>query len=114
MELSFRGNHRAIRGYGRPSSRLRHTQPLDKMAVSRVVEAAVLAVGRFAGSAAAEMARWDGFAVALVSEKLDEPGLVFNLLVQDAGGHVVGSRIFAERQVANLDPTPDGTPLGFE
>src|SRR6266851_3983899 len=81
---------------------------------SRIVEATILAVGGFAGGAAAEVAGRAHLVVAFLAEKLDEPGLVLDFLVEDAGGHVVGARILAEGEVAHFAPSADGAALGFE
>src|ERR1700686_4096045 len=81
---------------------------------SRIVEMGVLAVRRFARRAAAEVAGGNALAVALMRQQLDEPGLVLDLFVQDTRGHIVGARIFAEGQIADLDPAADGAALGFK
>src|SRR5205807_5078250 len=75
---------------------------------------AVLAVGGVARLAAAEVARGADLAVALLAQQLDEPGLVLDLLVEDARGHVVGPRVLAEGQVADLAPGADGAALGLQ
>src|SRR5262249_58077782 len=80
----------------------------------RVVEPAVLAVRGLARLAAAEVARRADLVVALLAEQLDEPGLVLDLLVEDAGGHVVGARVLAEGQVADLAPGADGAALRLQ
>ena len=71
---------------------------------SRIVEAGVLAVGRLAGISAAEVAGGTNFAVAFHAEKLDEPGLVLDFLVEDASGHVVRAGVLPKGQIANFAP----------
>ncbi len=44
------------------------------------------------------MRRWDYFAVAFLAEDYDKPHLVVDLLVRDALGHVIGSRVAVEGQ----------------
>ncbi len=52
----------------------------------RIIEASVLAVGRMARLAAAEMNRGHGFSVALVRQQFNEPGFVLHLFIEDARG----------------------------
>src|ERR1700730_15031820 len=65
-----------------------------------VIEAPILAVGRFSWFAAAEVSGGYRFSIAFMSQQLDKPRLVLNLFVQDAGSEVVGSWIFAKGHVA--------------
>src|SRR5437588_107416 len=83
-------------------------------ASSGVVEPAVLAVGGVTRGAAAEVARGPDLVVALLAQQLDEPGLVLDLLVEDARRHVVGARVLAEGQVAHLAPGADGAALRLQ
>src|SRR5438874_90377 len=71
-------------------------------------------VWRGAGRAAGEVARRAGDVPTLGREQLDEPGLVLDLLVQDARRHVVRARVLPEREVADLRPAPDRAPLRLE
>ena len=79
----------------------------------RIVESCVFAVGGVAGFAATEVSGRDGFAIAFHSQQLDEPGFVLYFFVQDAGGHVIRPRIFAEGHVAHCAPASDGAALGL-
>jgi len=99
---------------GRRNRKLSRQPRNPKNTALGIVEAAVLAVRRLPGSAAPEVARRNRLPVAFVSEQFDEPRFVFDLLVQNARGHVVRPGIFAERHVADLDPAADRAPLGLE
>src|SRR5438093_13604898 len=81
---------------------------------SRIVEAAILAVRSLAGLATAKMARRANGVVALLAQQLDEPGLVLRLFLQDARSHVIGARILAKGQIADLAPGADGAALRLE
>src|SRR6185436_1354794 len=83
-------------------------------ATLRIVEPAVLAVRSIARIAATEVPGRPAYAIPLHAEQLDEPGFVLDLFLQDARRHVVGPRIFAESDVANLVPGADRAALGFE
>lgn len=99
---------------GRRNRQLSRQPRNPKNSALWIVEAAVLAVRRLPRSAAPEVARRNRLPVAFVSEQFDEPRFVFDLLVQNARGHVVRPGVFAERHVADLDPAADRAPLGLE
>src|SRR5689334_2797188 len=77
----------------------------------RIVEAGVLAVRSMAGFAAAEVSRRNYLAVAFTGQQLDKPGFVLDFFVQDARGHVIGSRILSECHVAHRAPAANRAPL---
>src|SRR6266851_2267045 len=74
----------------RPSGVWRTTRNADTL---RVIEAAILTVRGFAGLAAPEVSGGDGLAVALVRQQFDEPRLMLDLFIQDAGRQVIRARI---------------------
>ena len=49
-----------------------------------------------------------------MGEKLDEPGFVLDLFVEDAGGEVIGARVFAEGHAADRAPASYGAALGLD
>src|SRR6185312_2051315 len=79
-----------------------------------VVEVAVFAVRRFARYAAAEVTRRNRLPIPFVGQQLNEPGLMFDLFVQNPGCHVIGPGILAEGHVTNSDPAPDSAALRFQ
>src|SRR5665213_792065 len=70
-----------------------------------IVERGVLAVRSVSGFAAPEMPGRNGFSIPLMGQQFDEPGFVFDFLVENPRGHVVGSGIFSKRDIADGDPT---------
>ena len=63
---------------------------------------------------AAEVSGRNGFAVALLRQQLDEPGLVLDFFVKDARRHIVRPRIFSERHVADFNPAANGAALRLQ
>src|SRR5260370_27334439 len=85
-----------------------HSPPL------RVVESAVLAVGRLARFAATEVARGNRLAIALMCQELDEPRFVLDFLVENSRGQIVSPRVLSEGHVAHRAPASNGAALRFE
>src|SRR5579884_1350504 len=79
-----------------------------------IVKAAILAVGSFPRFAAPEMAGRDRLSIAFMGQKLDEPGFVLDLFVQNSRGQIVRSRVLPERHIANCLPATNGASFGFE
>src|SRR5947208_1350920 len=52
--------------------------------------------------------------VALLAQQFDEPGLVLHLLLENARGHVIGARVLAQGEVADLAPGADGAALRLQ
>src|SRR5690349_2682642 len=69
-------DYQIVTRYGTPSAYV----PL----FLRVVESAVLTVGRFTRFAAAEMTGGNRFTVAFMRQQLDKPGLVLDFLVENS------------------------------
>src|SRR5260370_37524127 len=81
---------------------------------SRVIESVVLAVRRLARLSAAKVSGRPNLAVALLAQQLDEPGFMLDFLIENPSGHVVGARILAKGQTADLTPGPNSAAFGLQ
>src|SRR5260370_18649854 len=61
----------------------------------RVVESTVIAVGRLARFAAAEMARRNRLSIALMGQKFDEPRFVLDFFARTAVAHIARASFFS-------------------